>query len=431
MEDLFDDVFLSDDEIQAILGNIATRCHEAGLSYQDDTTLEDERDIQVSIKIPSGKETRSVYLLDEDDLKKFESIEFEKYSLLGNYAAICSYKDRSIEALISSPTPIRGSLYARRVRKLLGVSTLDKQPSDLILTSTFGKQSVEIRIKPVSTAAQILTQVPAEQLALSLELILPELSNHDQAIELLIRVTNSLFFEIDLQKGIHLSLVRRPQRVRLNRATGDSQDITYPHNIYDDAPMALYWYARTASNMPLLQFLAFYQSIEYYYGVFYNAEISRKVRSIIKTPTFRADNDVDIARIVSTIRSKGLGFVSEKDQLRATLRECVRNEDIEDFINNDSDRKEFFHSKAKGITSYTLNLQNRNHELVNQVTDRIYDIRCKIVHTKSDDSDGEIELLLPYSNEAEKLGHDIELVRFIAQKVLIYSSKEAKGLLHG
>jgi hypothetical protein len=74
-----------------------------------------------------------------------------------------------------------------------------------------------------------------------------------------------------------------------------------------------------------------------------------------------------------------------------------------------------------------LNTQNKAHDICSQVADRIYDIRCKIVHTKGDEKDGDIELLLPYSKEAEKLGHDIDLVRFVAQKVLVYVSKEWHG----
>lgn len=41
-----------------------------------------------------------------------------------------------------------------------------------------------------------------------------------------------------------------------------------------------------------------------------------------------------------------------------------------------------------------------------------------------DGGDGEIELLLPFSEEAELLQYDIELVQYIAQQVLIASSED-------
>jgi hypothetical protein len=38
----------------------------------------------------------------------------------------------------------------------------------------------------------------------------------------------------------------------------------------------------------------------------------------------------------------------------------------------------------------------------------LYALRCKIVHTKGQSSDGEVELFLPFSKEAELLFYDIE-----------------------
>lgn len=53
------------------------------------------------------------------------------------------------------------------------------------------------------------------------------------------------------------------------------------------------------------------------------------------------------------------------------------------------------------------------------VADLIYDIRCKIVHTKGENYEGEVELLLPFSKEAELLFFDIQLIKYVARKVLI------------
>jgi hypothetical protein len=46
----------------------------------------------------------------------------------------------------------------------------------------------------------------------------------------------------------------------------------------------------------------------------------------------------------------------------------------------------------------------------------------KIVRTKNDSRDGDVELLLPFSAEAEQLSFDIELMKYLAQAVLIAGS---------
>jgi hypothetical protein len=58
------------------------------------------------------------------------------------------------------------------------------------------------------------------------------------------------------------------------------------------------------------------------------------------------------------------------------------------------------------------------------VADRLYNIRCEIVHTKDDGDADAMQRLLPFTPEAEQIMHDIDLMQFIAEKVLIASSTE-------
>jgi hypothetical protein len=53
---------------------------------------------------------------------------------------------------------------------------------------------------------------------------------------------------------------RSPRVIRRSRRKPDlTSDFQYPRIEFDEAPISLYWYARSAAGMPLLQFLAFYQ----------------------------------------------------------------------------------------------------------------------------------------------------------------------------
>lgn len=174
--------------------------------------------------------------------------------------------------------------------------------------------------------------------------------------------------------------------------------------------------------MPLLQFLAFYQVIEYYYPTYFQEEAKRRIRTILKDPTFRTDRDADIGKILSTISGHGRGFGDERSQLKLTINACVDANDLRVYLTEDEERASFFSSKQKGLTDHKLSLFNKDTDFRSPVADLIYDIRCKIVHTKGENSDGEIELLLPFSKEAELLFYDIELMQYIARKVLIAAS---------
>lgn len=178
--------------------------------------------------------------------------------------------------------------------------------------------------------------------------------------------------------------------------------------------------------MPLLQFLAYYQSIEYYFPIYSQADAQRRIRIILKDPSFRPDRDADVARILATVRSGARGFGDERSQLRATIQECVSADTLRSFLTSDPKRNEFFTSKAKGLTGVKIPINNPTADLRNEVADRLYAIRCKIVHTKIDNEHDDVKLLLPFSREAELLYFDIDLIQYVAQQVLIATSSPLK-----
>ncbi|SOD27681.1 hypothetical protein SAMN05518800_3245 [Variovorax sp. YR752] len=414
---------MDQNEATNLLDEIKARCKTAKITFKDESSIDDD-DIRIdfTLHMPQGRETRDVYILDDDDLRILAQSNFEQFVLLEDYSASINYTEGVIEALLTIPTPNSPFLTRRAILRRLGFSdpSLKELPSIKLKSKIFGVP--EVLLGSSTEIVRLLTHA-TDTFELSLFIKSATIKTHDDAIRWLEQVSNSLLFDIDIERSIHISLLRRrpPRRRRPPLPTDDA--LRYPTNEYDGPAMSLYWYARSAEHMPLLQFLAFYQSIEYYYSRYFNLELGKRVRSILKNPAFRVERDGDVARIVNILRDSGRSGISERDQLKATIKECISSQEIEDFITVRNDRVEFFKAKSKGISSNTINTQNRQTDLTTQIADRIYEIRCKIVHIKGEHEDGEVELLLPYSKEAGKLTHDVDLVQFVAQKVIIASSK--------
>ena len=70
-----------------------------------------------------------------------------------------------------------------------------------------------------------------------------------------------------------------------------------------------------------------------------------------------------------------------------------------------------------------IDLEGSDNELIGQISDRLYDIRCRVVHSdrKSDKNDGDKTIRSGSVTEDELLA-DIQLIEYAAQQALLKSS---------
>src|SRR5690606_16040268 len=167
----------------------------------------------------------------------------------------------------------------------------------------------------------------------------------EDAAEFLERLGNAVLFQLDLKTNVPMFLSRPAPAV--TRPAAGRREITPlrpPEFEYDAEPMALYWYGRTAFQMPLLQFLAFYQVVEYYFPSFSEVKVRENIQRILKDPRFDYTNNGHLARLIAQVKPSrsGRGFGDERSQLQAAIQECVSVEDMRAFFEEDDRRKRFY-----------------------------------------------------------------------------------------
>jgi hypothetical protein len=420
----------SDDpvELSAVIGQIQERCKAAGI--KSDTVVDEDGDTLVTISFKAGRETKDITLYELPDLKSLLAIEFEKYGFLNKYLAIRSLKDDYVEAYFRPlAQQVRfmnpSAIFSKLAKRPIDLSKIN--PGDNILTLEDPKDAS--RIIEIGPCSEILRAMQGSGRASpAIRLRGFDINTQEKAEATLAKIASSLFFQIELSYGIPLGLhylqkgANRPSAIK----NSEIKNITFPRHEYDQAPISLYWYAHAASSLPLLQYLAFYQSIEFYFPAYARSELGRQLRNILKDPLFDFNSDSDIGRLVSSLYgSTKPAFSTERDQLKSTIASCIDKDEIRSFLTESAERSEFYRKKAKGLSDICITTHPDDADLRPFVADRIYDIRCKIVHTKHDGKEG-YELLLPYTEAAELVTDEIPLIRFVAQKILISGSKELK-----
>jgi hypothetical protein len=423
-----------EDEVNSVEFNklkleLQERCKKANIAYHEQALDVDDLGPSLSISLPSGREKWDIGIYTISDLRELIAIEFEKYAFIGDYAAISNADQQVLEASIRFPAgPGRKARFLRLIEQRIRVGDQIRiQNSRLHLQGIIDGGDIKVTIGPPSIEFRtLMNESGVRVLTLRIEGII---SNHHDAIKsFLERFSDSLFFQIDSVFDTPMALTRRIFAIRrLRKGVTNEVSLSFPKLEYEQAPMSLYFYGRAATGLPLVQFLAFYQVIEFYFPICYQADAGKRIRGIIKDPSFRVERDSDITRIISTLQAgPGGGYADERTMLRATLQETIDIVDLKRFLEEDEQAAQFFKSKGKSLTEHRIPLENAQGDLRQNVAERVYDIRCKIVHTKASGRDGSYELLLPYSKEAGLLNYDVDLVHYLARKVLIYASSPLK-----
>jgi hypothetical protein len=406
------------------------RCKNAGIPVEERAGIGGRQ--VLTVQLPSGRQKRPITVVSDDNVKRLLAIQFERITPLGNYTAYLDKSNGVIEAGLRSLTI--GGLVSSLHESLLGLNPfrLDDAASAgarIELTSENLGQTIALGMS--SPILAVIAGRPFSRPMVSIQITGVQTDRHDQALEYLERIANALLFEVDLLLGTPAALarVRSPMRRSGGRAVrGTRRDLHFPGNEYDQQAMSLYWHARSARGMPLLQFLAFYHSLEFYFPVYSQLEAQRRIRNILKDPGFQVDRDADLGRVLAVARTTGgRGFGDERSQLRATLQECLDVNELRSFVRADDARKEFFATKSKALGLSALPIDREEADLRGEVANRIHEIRCKIVHTNAG-GDGDVDLLLPFSEEAEALGFDIDLIQYVSQRVLIASSRSMRAV---
>jgi hypothetical protein len=400
----------------------------------DDPSEPHETEDVLHIDFPNGRARRRVSI-EADIAPNMSSIDFENWTFLGRYRAVWNKQDGTIEAIAAPATgnsilPVKSmlrNLFAKDV--ITGeLQQWDDTPSKswrLPLAPATDRDSVSVHLGTATPALVIASfhGLRPKQSRLSLTISDCGVSTHDDALRLLETVSAAVFFELDLLYDIPLMLdasSQRRKRLLIRKSQQDARQLKLPKSRYSEDAVSLYSYARSAQAMPLLQFLAYYQVAEFYFRQFTQGEVIQRIKQALRDPQFDLDNDRDVTRLVSlTAGVSGKPFFSELEQLTTTISGCTDESSLRIFLESRPGMLEAMSGKSTIQGVQLLNTNNRNERIIDQVARRIYDIRCRIVHTKEDGGRAAQPMLLPFGEEAYALHFDIDLMRFIAQRVLI------------
>lgn len=379
----------------------------------------------VEIGFRNGRQTREVAVLPSE-AAAFIGEPLDKLVFLGDYLAYLDESTGAIEARVTQASA-SGITRLPMVAQIPGaiptrIGTRDGGP-DVVDDAELELERGGKRLRLVSPSdfGLVLTQGPRRGKVLRIEGF--AFARHDEALAALERLSGSLFFDIDVMYGLSLALQKVRTYSRRRGLAPSRKPVEFPTNVYAPEALALYQYGRSAQGLPLLEFLAYYQAVEFYFPAYAHAETSASLRTELLNPRFDPTSDNDISRLIELAAPAVRAGIGEKEQLRATLRAATTVDGVRAAIARLDGADGNPLTDKSGALQGTERLRPEATDIREQLADRIYAIRCRIVHTKQDGGNTGSDLLLPTSAEAAQLYPDIVMMRYVAQQAIFGQAK--------
>ncbi|MGW4249075.1 hypothetical protein, partial [Nocardia sp. NPDC004722] len=194
--------------------------------------------------------------------------------------------------------------------------------------------------------------------------------------------------------------------------------LTMTLNDYDPIATSYYIHAKRSESVPIAAYLGYYQSVEYFFRRYALRSAIALLQRCMKNPTFTVWNDGQAANLISALSDEIKETQRELPQLKSVLTFCVSPDGLLEFLESDGSLRDHLRRKDRlpGIAPIGNGLQGQ--ELVDRIAERIYQLRCQIVHSKGENQKGESILLLPDSNAANYVREDLKVMRYIARTVV-------------
>jgi len=416
---------------------LARRAREAGLIYReiDWTAYTGNTYRHAEIEFPRGNATRSIRLLDQTDVIDLLKVDFENVRFSSKYDAMFHTQTGRVEcgltwAPVLSRRPGSGALWdipGTEIDEDSPLKTGAESPGYGIPNGWRVKvatDEVEIELSPASQSWTVLNGRYAPTSSVTLKIQHTGGADGPRAHVLLDSFGQDFMLEVELkyQLGLGLATDLVHGLVPETDITQSTTPVTFPSLSFQAEAATFYWYGVRAYEFPLLQFLAFYQVLEYFFMPFTRASVVRRVRAQLKDPAFDRGRDTDIAALIGVTGIAHAGLRQESEQLKLALAECIEPASLRTFITANEDRESHFVGSQKIAGVRPLRITVGDQELLDQVAERIYKVRNRIVHTKSAADEAGIELLLPTSEETRFLRTEVELGRWLAQRALIHGA---------
>jgi hypothetical protein len=196
-------------------------------------------------------------------------------------------------------------------------------------------------------------------------------------------------------------------------------ELELPAVRYDDDLLRFYQLG-ISTEIPELQYLAFYQVLEFFFVAVSDEALYGKLRTRLANPGFRLTPkylDQIIAEVVG--HSK---MTDETEMLKLVLTKYVDETELLSFIGRYEDHLEDrWYTKKRERFGIELEVKSQQGHVIGNVAKIVKTVRNALVHSSDRfESHGRH---IPFSKSSDVVSKEVPLVKFLAERVIMASAE--------
>lgn len=327
-----------------------------------------------------------------------------------------------------SLSPISEDYAASLLHELLTRYTKDRKKLrkiSLIFYSYMGKQKMKIEKKESIPIDELINKYLYEN---TLDNLISSISlkietNQEIGLEKLKNIINSFSFEyiysknkeIILSEDIYEAFGIKNKTISNETVSFHEKDVYIPLE-YNSKLINFYRNGIKAED-PYIQYLSYYHILEYHYYRNLKNKVANKLREELED--IQNNKAEDVASNIIKIVNKG---TQERTVLKSILEDNI-TDDIQNLKKRIAEINDnvFYRSSINFSNASSINWNKSVSNIIDQITNRIYDTRNSLVHSKQD----EIEKIYePWNDKhVKELRKEIPLIRALAELIMKNTGK--------
>ena len=402
-----------DDHIPAAILRLKALLVEGGLSPEIGTRDTDD-EVELTFALPAGRDKRIVTVDSDGAAALVEDPNLLDWRSLTSYDGIWNRAASVIEVAV------RGERFGLPPRHLLRRPPAPEETDGTLLEVEDPSSVVRLRLGDASKSAQaILGRQGLGRALLTLRCEGTVVSTTLEADELIERLADSLFFDVEVNQGISIVLGRlasgtRPRRWRPH----PKKEASFPRSQYPHAPILLYRLGRDRALPPVIRYWALYQVLEYFFPRYSSEEALRRLSRHLLSPSFDPHREEDVLTAISMVGSATGG--PERDMLTTTLDAITSAPELRRVI-AELGIADVLKKEGKDLSVELVDPQS--DDLVRKLAHRVYDVRCRIVHSKSSTLSQLGPGLLAGTAHDDLIQPELPLLEYLAQQAIVASAE--------